>query len=98
MESTCDSAVVVRNALSNPQVGQSFIEVEIESAETLQHMFAAYGSDLKSWLKDAQINHDYNLRLQYLAGLTPDGQIEQKMIDKIAGATAVDSLSASRGE
>ncbi|MDB5343683.1 MAG: Spermine synthase [Schlesneria sp.] len=98
MESTCDPAVVVRNVLSNSQVGQSFIEVEIESAETLQHMFAAYGCDLKSWLKDAQINHDYNLRLQYLAGLTPDGQIEQKMIDKIAGATAVDSLSASRRE
>lgn len=98
MESTCDPAMVARNARSNSQVGQSFIEVEIESAETLQQMFATYGSDLKSWLKDAQINHDYNLRLQYLAGLTPDGQVEQTMIDKIAGATAVDPLTASRRE
>ena len=26
-------------------------------------------SDLRSWLKDAAINRDRNLRLQYLAGL-----------------------------
>ena len=35
-------------------------------------LFATYGGraiDLKGWLKDAQINRDRNLRLQYLAGL-----------------------------
>jgi spermidine synthase len=34
-------------------------------------LFATYagrGSDLTEWLKDAQINRDRNLRLQYLAG------------------------------
>jgi spermidine synthase len=35
-------------------------------------MFSSYGGravDLKEWLKDANINRDRNLRLQYLAGL-----------------------------
>jgi spermidine synthase len=35
-------------------------------------MFSSYGGravDLKEWLKDASINRDRNLRLQYLAGL-----------------------------
>jgi spermidine synthase len=30
--------------------------------------FAGQASDLRSWLADAEINHDRNLRLQYLAG------------------------------
>jgi len=35
-------------------------------------LFSSYGGravDLKEWLKDANINRDRNLRLQYLAGL-----------------------------
>jgi spermidine synthase len=35
-------------------------------------MFSSYAGravDLKEWLKDANINRDRNLRLQYLAGL-----------------------------
>ena len=35
-------------------------------------LFATYAGrkpDLEPWLRDAQINHDRNLRLQYLAGL-----------------------------
>ena len=34
--------------------------------------YAGQASDLESWLADAQINRDRNLRLQYLAGMTPD--------------------------
>ena len=39
---------------------------------TAVDLFSSYGgraSDLKEWLKDANINRDRNLRLQYLAGL-----------------------------
>ena len=38
---------------------------------TATDLFATYAgsaSDLQPWLKDAQINRDRNLRLQYLAG------------------------------
>ena len=31
--------------------------------------YAGHASDLADWLKDADINRDSNLRLQYLAGL-----------------------------
>jgi len=42
---------------------------------TVVGLLATYGgqaSDLAPWLKDAQINRDRNLRLQYLAGLEVD--------------------------
>ncbi|MGB7218652.1 MAG: fused MFS/spermidine synthase [Vicinamibacterales bacterium] len=50
-------------------IAQSLREVGFNSAVEL---FATYGgraSDLKPWTKDAMINRDRNLRLQYLAGL-----------------------------
>ena len=50
-------------------------------------MFATYAGndrDLKPWLADAAINHDYDMRLQYLAGLALNGdhadQIYRAMI------------------
>ncbi len=51
-------------------IAQSLREVGFNSAVDL---FATYGgraADLQLWLKDASINHDRNLRLQYLAGLS----------------------------
>ena len=51
------------------QVAQSFREVGINSAVELFSTYAGQPSDLKEWLKDAQINHDWNLRLQFLAGM-----------------------------
>jgi spermidine synthase len=46
--------------------------------------FAVQSSDLAPWLKDAQINRDSNLRLQYLAGMTPNaleyGNIHDEML------------------
>src|SRR5204863_1567849 len=47
---------------------KSLADIGMTSAVDL---FATYGgsaADLKGWLKDAQINRDRNLRLQYLAG------------------------------
>jgi spermidine synthase len=43
--------------------------VGFESALDLLSTYAAQASDLKPWLRDAEINRDRNLRLQYLAGL-----------------------------
>lgn len=50
-------------------VAQSLSDVGMNSAADL---FASYTADKKTlapWLKDAAINHDRDLRLQYLAGL-----------------------------
>jgi spermidine synthase len=50
-------------------VMQSLREVGFNSAVDLFSTFAGQQTDLANWLKDVQINHDRNLKLQYLAGL-----------------------------
>jgi len=50
-------------------LAKSLREIGFSSAIDLFSTFAGRASDLKPWLKDAAINRDRNLRLQYLAGL-----------------------------
>lgn len=50
-------------------VAQSLHEIGFNSAIDLFSTFAGQASDFKSWLADAEINHDRNLRLQFLAGM-----------------------------
>lgn len=47
----------------------SLQEIGFRSAVDLLATYAGQASDLKSWLKGAEINRDRNLRLQYLAGM-----------------------------
>jgi spermidine synthase len=49
-------------------VRRSLSEIGMESAVDLFATYAGSASDLQPWLKDAQVNRDRNLRLQYLAG------------------------------
>ena len=58
--------------LKEPQyapVARSLREIGMTSAVDLFSTYAGRKADLAPWLRDAQINHDKNLRLQYLAGL-----------------------------
>jgi spermidine synthase len=50
-------------------VARSLREIGMNSAIDLFSTYAGRKADLQPWLRDAQINHDRNLRLQYLAGL-----------------------------
>jgi spermidine synthase len=50
-------------------VAESLKEVGYNSASDLLSTYAVQASDLRGWLRHAQINRDRNLRLQYLAGL-----------------------------
>ncbi len=62
----------VQAKLERPEyapVAQSLREIGMMSAVDLFATYAGRKADLQAWLKDAQINHDRNLRLQYLAGL-----------------------------
>ncbi|HEY4132300.1 MAG TPA: fused MFS/spermidine synthase [Gemmatimonadaceae bacterium] len=51
------------------QVAQSLHEIGYNNATELFATFAGNEPMLRPWLADAQINHDRNLRLQFLAGL-----------------------------
>lgn len=58
--------------LSRPEykpVADSLREVGYNSALDLLSTYAVEASDLRGWLRHAQINRDRNLRLQYLAGM-----------------------------
>jgi spermidine synthase len=50
-------------------VAQSLRDVGVRSAVDLLASYAGRAVDLQPWLRDAAINHDGDLRLQYLAGL-----------------------------
>ena len=55
---------------ASPGLAASLQEVGFRSAADLLGMYAAQPSDLQGWLRDAQLNRDVNLRLQYLAGMS----------------------------
>jgi spermidine synthase len=50
-------------------VAASLREIGLDSAVDLFATYAGRASDLSPWTRDASINHDRDLRLQYLAGL-----------------------------
>ena len=57
------------NDPANAAIVKSLNEISIYSATDLFGTYAGRASDMAGWLKGAQINHDSNLRLQFLAGL-----------------------------
>jgi spermidine synthase len=62
----------IQAKLSRPEyapVARSLGEVGLYSAVDLFSTYAGRGSELGGWTKDAIINRDRNLKLQYLAGL-----------------------------
>ena len=65
-------------------VGASLTESGFESPIDLFSTYAGSGSDLKEWLKGADINTDRNLRLQYLAGVGLNKYTEADIFDAIA--------------
>lgn len=54
---------------ANARIAQSLKDVGIYSAVDLFGTYAGRRADMRTWLKDAVINTDRNLKLQYLAGL-----------------------------
>ncbi|MBF8300138.1 MAG: hypothetical protein HW394_508 [Acidobacteria bacterium] len=62
----------VQARLNSPEgepIRRSLAQVGINSAVELFGTYAGSRTDMANWLKDAAINTDRNLRLQYLAGL-----------------------------
>jgi spermidine synthase len=62
----------IERRLNSPEyaaVAQSLRDVDMMSPLDLFSTYAGRKSDLMEWLKDAAINRDRNLRMQYLAGV-----------------------------
>jgi spermidine synthase len=54
-----------------------------DSAMALLATYAGSANDLKAWVKNAQINTDRNLRLQYLAGMSLNSYIGTEILNGI---------------
>ena len=61
----------------------SMRDVGFDSTSDLFATYAGDAADLKPWLADAQINHDDDLRLQYMAGLALNVSEEDTIYKKI---------------
>jgi spermidine synthase len=64
-------------------VRQSLEDVGFHNAVDLLASYAARAADLGDWMKDAQINYDSNLRLQYLAGMALNTYQETSILNDI---------------
>ena len=62
-------------------VAESLRQVGFKSALDLFATFAGQARDLTPWLKNAQINRDRNLRLQYLAGFGLNLYLSESIYD-----------------
>jgi spermidine synthase len=64
-------------------VMESLSYVNFKDVYQLLATYAGRAGDLAPWLQDAQINHDQNLRLQYLAGLGMNLYISDRIYDEM---------------
>ena len=74
-----ESLVEVGFGTSSYQSGDPELNVVVDLLAT----FAAHGSDLSPWTKNAQINHDRDLRLQYLAGMWFNSYLSTRILQDI---------------
>jgi len=86
VEPTVIDVNALQDRLDRPEyaaVKQSLEDVGFHSAVDLLATYAARAADLKDWMKDAQINTDRNLRLQYLAGMALNNYQETMILNDI---------------
>jgi spermidine synthase len=76
----------VQRRLDRPDyapVAQSLREVGVGSAFELFSTFLGQKSDLQAWMAGAAINHDQDLRLQYLAGWGINSSLEDFLYNRM---------------
>ncbi len=69
-----DGELIAGQLSADHALRESLVEVRLGSTVELLQTFAGWGPDIEPWLRNAEINRDRNLRLQYLAGLSLDLQ------------------------
>jgi spermidine synthase len=90
-----DPAMIERR-LDQPdfaRVRMSLRDAGFNSAMDLLSTYAAQASDLREWIRGAEINRDRNLRLQYLAGLGVNANLADRIYnDMLRPAKFPDNL------
>jgi spermidine synthase len=85
----------VRQKLDQPAYVKALTSLQNVGFDSTTELFATYAgnqADLKPWLADAQINHDDDLRLQYLAGLALNVSEDDKIYKAILSYRTKDNL------
>jgi len=82
-----DFSRFIRKLIVNQSLQVSFDDVGLGSIPALLSSYVASGHELQTWLGDAQINRDANLRLQYLAGSSPSDVMEQTILQAMTNGT-----------
>ena len=80
-----DGERTARRIRDDTELRWSLEDVGLESTVALLQTYAGRGSDLGEWLRDAEINRDRSLRLQYLAGLALDLRAANGIYGAIVG-------------
>jgi spermidine synthase len=78
-----DQVIERLNRGDHQEVASSLQAVGFLSAFDLLACYAGQAADLAPWLKDAEINYDRNLRLQYLAGMGLNSYREAAIYDEM---------------
>jgi spermidine synthase len=68
---------------SDPRLAWSLEQVGFPMAVDLLATYAGTADDLREWTKDAQLNRDHNLRLQYLAGMSSHNYFEVDILNEM---------------
>jgi len=71
------------DSASHTRVRASLAEVSFHSALDLIATYINRAADLEDWLKDAQLNTDRNLRLQYLAGVNSNAYLGAEIYEAL---------------
>ncbi len=71
------------DSLGNGSVAESLRDAGFRSPIDLFATYAGQASRLQEWMKDAQINTDRNLRLQYLAGMWLNSYLGTEILNGI---------------
>jgi spermidine synthase len=64
-------------------------DIGFVSAIDLMSSYAGRGPDLAAWLKDAAINTDRDLRLQYLAGMGLNAAVQNQIFSDLMEARRI---------
>jgi spermidine synthase len=84
-----DVDAIVQRLNDNPKAAASLREIGFESAFDLLSSYAASAPDLAAWLKEAAVNTDRDLRLQYLAGLSLNVSDQYRIHDELTAARRI---------